>query len=410
MLEDFLGKKIYVVNCDICDARKVKEEDLSSYEKIIINADTILVNERAKSVLSRLPIICNTDNTLELEGEVSIVSQNGDYEINGSTAVLDNTFLSVNGSVVIKPGTEAVLSSYTAVSVNGSVLCPASLAPFLSRFSVNGSTECYPDDCTVLDAVFTPDAWFPLRARPEAHYYVSEQLRLTDPKLDVSALAARQVRFVTPAALVPEERAAEAVALFDETVKLTVIPAGYAFIPGDAGLEEALLEKYGGRFYLDGSLTIESQNASLLSRLEKPQITGTVYLPEGLTEAFRQTGAEYGKLEIIKGTSLAGKAMLTLDNALLDASPDGISIRGCGLLRIKKEVSPERILELVRTDSCGCILCTPEQKSAMELVSRNAGLIGDLKDKSGSESGGGIFDMLKQAANTRVANADLYVL
>ena len=299
MLEDFLGKKIYVVNCDICDARKVKEEDLSSYEKIIINADTILVNERAKSVLSRLPIICNTDNTLELEGEVSIVSQNGDYEINGSTAVLDNTFLSVNGSVVIKPGTEAVLSSYTAVSVNGSVLCPASLAPFLSRFSVNGSTECYPDDCTVLDAVFTPDAWFPLRARPEAHYYVSEQLRLTDPKLDVSALAARQVRFVTPAALVPEERAAEAVALFDETVKLTVIPAGYAFIPGDAGLEEALLEKYGGRFYLDGSLTIESQNASLLSRLEKPQITGTVYLPEGLTEAFRQTGAEYGKLEII---------------------------------------------------------------------------------------------------------------
>ena len=44
MLEDFLGKKIYVVNCNICDARKVKEEDLSSYEKIIINADTILVN------------------------------------------------------------------------------------------------------------------------------------------------------------------------------------------------------------------------------------------------------------------------------------------------------------------------------------------------------------------------------
>ena len=54
MLEDFLGKKIYVVNCDICDARKVKEEDLSSYEKIIINADTILVNEHAKSVLSVL--------------------------------------------------------------------------------------------------------------------------------------------------------------------------------------------------------------------------------------------------------------------------------------------------------------------------------------------------------------------
>lgn len=161
---------------------------------------------------------------------------------------------------------------------------------------------------------------------------------------------------------------------------------------------------------MDGSLTIESKNASLLSRLEKPQITGTVSLPESLMEAFRQTGAEYGKLQIVKGTTMAGKAMLTLDNALLDASPDGVSIHNCGLLRIKKDVSPERILDLVQTCNCGCILCTPEQKGAVELVSRNAGFIGDLKEKSGSEGGGGMLAMLKQAANTKVANADLYVL
>ena len=115
----------------------------------------------------------------DLVQEANVISHNGDYDINGSTAVPENTFLSVNGNVIIKPGTGEVLSSYTAVSINGSVLCPASLEPFLSRFSVNGSTECYPDACTVLDAVFTPDTWFPLRARQEAHYYVSEQLRLT---------------------------------------------------------------------------------------------------------------------------------------------------------------------------------------------------------------------------------------
>lgn len=410
MFENFSGKKMYVINCDVCDARKVNEEDLSSYEKIIINTDTILVNEHAKSVLSHLPIVCNGGHTMELEGDVNLISHNGNYEINGSTAVPENTFLSVNGSVVIRPGTEKVLSSYTAVSVNGSVLCPASLVPFLSSFSVNGSTECYPDDCMVLDAVFTPDTWFPLRARQGAHYYVSEQLRLTEPKLDVTALAAKQIRFVTPSVLVPEERVADAVTLFDETVKLTVIPSGYAFIPGDAGLDEALLEKYGGKFYMDGSLTIESKNASLLSRLEKPQITGTVFLPESLMEAFLQTGAEYGKLQVVKGTTLAGKAMLTLDNALLDASPDGVSIHNCGLLRIKKDVSPERILDLVHTGNCGCILCTPEQKGAVELVSQNAGFIGDLKEKAGSEGGGGMLDMLKQMANTKVVNAELYVL
>ena len=55
-------------------------------------------------------------------------------------------------------------------------------------------------------------------------------------------------------------------------------------------------------------------------------------------------------------------------------------------------------------------ICTPEQKGAVELVSQNAGFIGDLKEKAGSEGGGGMLDMLKQMANTKVVNAELYVL
>lgn len=410
MLENLLKKKTFVVNCDLCDARKINEEDFSDYEKIVINTDTLLINEHAKSILNRLPVVRNTDNTIELEGEVSVVSHNGNYEINGSTAVPENTFLTVNGNLEIKPGTQDVLSSYAAVTVNGSVLCPASLAPYLSRFSVNGSTRCYPDDCTVLDPVFTPDTWFPLRARQNGRYYVADQLRLTDKKLDVSALAAKEVRFITPSAIVPEEKITEAVALFDETVKLTVVPAGYAFIPEDAVLDESLLETYGTRLFLDGSLTITPQGASLLSRLEKPQISGTVYLPENLTEAFRQTGAEYGAILLVKGKVLSNKAMLNLDDSLLDASPEGVSIYNCGLLRIHKNVSSDRILRLVHTCNCGCILCSPEQKSTVELVSENAGYIGNPKEKHGDEEGGGIMDTLKQLADTKVINADLYVM
>ena len=36
-------KKKFILNCDVCDARKIKEESLSEYEQIIINADLILV-------------------------------------------------------------------------------------------------------------------------------------------------------------------------------------------------------------------------------------------------------------------------------------------------------------------------------------------------------------------------------
>ena len=38
-------KKKFILNCDVCDARKIKEESLSEYEQIIINADLILVDE-----------------------------------------------------------------------------------------------------------------------------------------------------------------------------------------------------------------------------------------------------------------------------------------------------------------------------------------------------------------------------
>ncbi len=41
-------KKKFILNCDVCDARKIKEESLSEYEQIIINADLILVERQLR--------------------------------------------------------------------------------------------------------------------------------------------------------------------------------------------------------------------------------------------------------------------------------------------------------------------------------------------------------------------------
>ena len=38
------NKKNYLLNCDVCDTRKIKEEDYSGYEKMMINADIVVVN------------------------------------------------------------------------------------------------------------------------------------------------------------------------------------------------------------------------------------------------------------------------------------------------------------------------------------------------------------------------------
>ena len=46
-------KKNYVLNCDICDARKMKEEDYNNYKNMIINADIVIVSTSSKSILNR---------------------------------------------------------------------------------------------------------------------------------------------------------------------------------------------------------------------------------------------------------------------------------------------------------------------------------------------------------------------
>ena len=84
-------KKNYIVNCDVCDTRKITQESLSGYEQIVINADLLLVDENSRAILNRLPLICNADETLDVEGEVSVICANGSYEISGDTRIEDQT-------------------------------------------------------------------------------------------------------------------------------------------------------------------------------------------------------------------------------------------------------------------------------------------------------------------------------
>ena len=55
-------KKRYLLNCEVCDARKMHENLFDPYDEVVINADVLLVNEDARRNLSRYPIQLNGDN------------------------------------------------------------------------------------------------------------------------------------------------------------------------------------------------------------------------------------------------------------------------------------------------------------------------------------------------------------
>lgn len=160
-------KKNYVLNCDICDARKMKEEDYNNYKNMIINADIVIVSTSSKSILNRLPVTINQDYTIEIaddvETELKVI--NGSYEITDSMVVQEHTLLIVNGALNIHSGTKEILEKYEKIHVNGSVRCAESISGYLTKLSASNSVSIYPDDCMILNDTFIVDKYFPLRAK-----------------------------------------------------------------------------------------------------------------------------------------------------------------------------------------------------------------------------------------------------
>ncbi len=405
-------KKNFVLNCDVCDARKIREEDWTAYEKIILNADLLLVDERSKSILNQLPIISNIDKTMEIDGDIHLISQNGNYEITGSTPVVPNTVICINGNLSIAPGTEEVLKSIYSIHVNGNVICPDSLNPYLGMLSLNGSMDCYPGDYTVMPSHFTIDRYFPLRARQNGRYYAKDTVLLTDTEADIQPLLEKSIRFKTSRFVVAQKHLEAAVSMFDENVALTVVPSGFVFVDGDVELTDSLLAKYGKSLYIYGHLTLPKDSLPLLSQIEKLYVDGNVNLYKEQLEAFRKIPAQYQELCVIADTQsdarvIENKIRTKIDSSILDASPNGLICRNCASVSIQDTVTVDRILDTLQLENCASVYCSPAQRSAVETVSQNVAVIQDGEDTEGAPSLVGLFNDL---LHSRIVNSDSYIL
>ncbi len=315
----------------------------------------------------------------------------------------------VNGDLSVRSGTQKVLEKILKICVNGSAKYPESMAPFLNRLAVNGSVQCIPDGCIELKPVFTIDRFFPLRARQNGSYYVDEKVVLMDPEADVESLVAKNVRFVTKRFLVRQELISRSIALFEESVEMDVIPTGFAFVDGDTELTDALLQKHGTRLYIDGDLNLKDGSENCLERLEKLCVKGNVRLLKRQEEAFSRVDATYEALVFVKGRYIANQPKIVVDQALLEASPDGMEIRNCAVLKVKKDAAAELILERLWVGNCAHVFCSPEQKSSIQLVCGNVAKISEGEQEE-EEDEGGMLGKLKKMMGSRVVNADTYIL
>lgn len=401
------AKKNLMINCDLCDTRHMNEEDYADFEHIMINGDCLVVNSRSKSILNRLPMMCNIDTTLELEDDVELVDIDGDYELYAASAISQNTALRINGQLEIRPGTEEVLKHVVSINVNGHIKYPEEVAPLLNRLRINGSTTCIPTGCIEVKPQFTIDRFFPIRAKESSKYFAARKVLLLDPQVDIAALIAKNIRFVTPVFLTTEQLAATALGMFDENTELELIPENMAYVEGDAVLGEALLQKYGPSLYIDGSLTFNAESTAVIGRIEKLRVNGKITLTKKQLEQVKKLDASYKDTCIVKGMCIENKAMLTIDQGLIDSAPDGITIRNCAKVTFKSDVSAETIMEKLDIENCALVSCSPGQSSAIQLIGKNVAHIMDgSDDKEGT--GNKILEMIDQAAKAKIVNTDHY--
>ena len=292
-------KKNLIINSEICDARKIKEEHYAGYEQIMLNAEILLVNDHSKEVFHRLPLTENVEIILEVEEDAEFSTVNGDYEITGDMAVKKNSVLLVNGNFRIGQGTQELLKQYKMIQVNGSIRCPRSMAAFLDNIQVNGATVMIPDDCIELKDDFEMDSYFHLRAKENGVYFANKRVKILDTKIDMEMLKKKNVHFITKSVLTREEMIPDVIGMFDENTELQVVPAGYAYVKGDAVLNEALVTKYGKTLYIDGSLTLDKNSTPWLENVEQLYVSGEVSLLSSQVEAFRSLDAEYKELVMI---------------------------------------------------------------------------------------------------------------
>lgn len=401
-----MAKKL-VINAEMCDARKVTEETLSNYEQVVINCEALIVDAQSKELLAKYPVTTNCEDTLELEGDVILSSVNGSCSIEPSDDPSENTYLTVNGSLSIEPGTERVLAKYLGITVNGGVEYPRSMSGKLGKIKINGSATCYPDGAVRLRHTAVVDKLFVLRAKAVT-YWAEKRFVLVDPEIDGKALAAKGLRFESESAIIAQSLVEDVIGLFDENTDIEIVPDGTVVVRDDMTLTKTELRRYGGKLYILGDLTLEEESRALLPKLEYLKVRDSVILPPALEEDFAKVKAEYDELIVIKGMNISGRPMLKITKWMLEKETEGISVSGCAMVTVAKDVPPDLIAERLSITSTAVVMCTPEQEGAVSLISEGVAQI-----RSDPEGGaGGIGEMLKGALTgaVKVVNAEKYTM
>lgn len=405
-------EKKLIINADVCDTRTVSKEVLKQYESISINADCLIMSESSKIILAEYPVSINADEIMMMEDAaetINVVCENGNCVLSGETSFRNKVLLTVNGNLRIEKDADKALKSIVKIIVNGNAEYPSTLQN-LPPMVVNGSQKTYPGDAVKLKSTFLLDKTFLLRCRNQK-YYAENKVIIADETLDIESLLQKGVQFITERGILVEKLFEKAALLFDEDVELELIPEGY-YYSEEKSLTKELLSESGGKIYIDGDFILGSEDVENLQDIFLI-VRGRLYADEVLAEKFSANRIKYKKLMTVKkgAIMIAGRGTFALTEDMLHNNPKGIAVIGCGMVTLDAEIPSQELKEKVSIMGCGCVMCSKEQKSTVEILAEGCGYIHAYEEKNKEDNEEKEDVMQTESEQTQsVINCDFYEL
>lgn len=377
--------KTKMINASTCDARHVSEDSLTGFDKISINAATLILGERAKELFNKYPVTMNVATTSEVPDDKDIVFKtvNGKHEI-GSDADGTDVFLTVNGKLTISDDAKEAVKSFYKIIINGKVIMPKSLKGIASNMIINGKADYYPDGAFILKNNTVIDNLFVLRAS-STFYYCPGTLYFLDQTIDTEKLISNGIIFSANKIVITESLLGKLVLLFDEDTEIVRIPDGSNLIDDDLDLKPKTIKKYGSKLCVSGDVSI--RDAESLASLEFLFTEGSVTVSKDLEDAFDEIDSVYDELVIIDPDIeyVIGHSKAFVGTTMLNSKPKGVIVEDCAKIQLSEELSPEDILNKLKIRECALVACTKKQEEAVHMIATDVARIRATDGEGGNE-------------------------
>lgn len=380
-------KKNLEVNAGFVNAINLTEEIAQMYDKITIDTGVLITSDSSQKVLGKYGVIVDAGFISNFPDVTNLMFTSGERTITRNDTVSEHTAALINGRLLIEKGCAEIINKFDKVMVNGLAIYPDDINS--SKLQCNGRSVVYPADATLITKSFDVDEIFCIRAEDNEKYFTPESVYFIDMEVDLQDLIDKNIKIICKKAFVYQSLLRKALKLLDKKADVEIIPDGCAIIKDDVELCKDIVERHGNKIYSFGSVFIPKEAKEFLGKIEYLHSGENLFICKEIPQELLKNCKATEDIIFHSGKLVYKQSMVTVDESLLNAHPEGISLMKISHISIDPALSVDALKAgLKEIVKCSHISCTSEQKGYISTIAKKISMIScDEQDDKENENG-----------------------